>query len=112
MAEATSQPATVPTVEEPVTVNADQQTTVSVNMVEPIFDPQHAIRDPRFAPGARQAFFSTKLGTQAPRSLGPVLAPPVVRSISDPATVVQAARYWQTKYKSESITLKITHNRC
>ncbi|KAL6153382.1 hypothetical protein ACJBU6_08533 [Exserohilum turcicum] len=105
MAEATSQPATVPTVEEPVTVNADQQTTVSVNMVEPIFDPQHAIRDPRFAPGARQAFFSTKLGTQAPRSLGPVLAPPVVRSISDPATVVQAARYWQTKYKNQCLCI-------
>ena len=93
MVETSPPPATSPAIEEPAPP-ADAK--------EPVIDViQHATRDPKFAPGARQAFFSTELGTRAPRSLSPVTVPVIVRSRDDPAAVVQAARYWQTKYKSE-----------
>ncbi|KAJ5030764.1 hypothetical protein J3E71DRAFT_359067 [Bipolaris maydis] len=67
----------------------------SVDSIQPV------TRDARFLPGARRAYFSTDLGTQAHRLIGSGLAPAVVRSTNDPVAVVQAARYWQIKYKSE-----------
>ncbi|EUC38976.1 hypothetical protein COCCADRAFT_81532 [Bipolaris zeicola 26-R-13] len=54
----------------------------------------------------RRAFFSTELGTQPHRLIGSGLIPTVVRSTNDPVAVVQAARYWQIKYKSEYTSLR------
>ncbi|KAJ6200988.1 hypothetical protein J3E72DRAFT_372172 [Bipolaris maydis] len=71
----------------------------SVDSIQPV------TRDARFLPGARRAYFSTDLGTQAHRLIGSGLAPAVVRSTNDPVAVVQAARYWQIKYKNQCLCI-------
>jgi len=61
----------------------------------------HATRDPRFQPRSGQAFFSTELGTRAPRSLGQVPMPVIERSRSEPATIAHAATYWLNKFPNQ-----------
>lgn len=98
-----SGPTTSSTSNELATASVDQpQSDIATDMGEMIVESvQHATRDPKFGPGVRQAFFSTELGTQNPRRLELHLVPAVARSPYDAEVVVEAAKYWQTKYKSE-----------
>ena len=92
-------PATTIAVQQPVL----SSTTTTMNQVTtPV---QHLNRDPRFVPGAGQAFFSTELGARAPRSLGRVPKPTTIRSRIDPATVVNAASYWIKKYQKQCLCI-------
>lgn len=103
MKESPPGPTTSLALEEPTTTGAAQsRIIIATNMGETTVHPvQHATRDPRFRPGARQAFFSTELGTRTPRPLDLDSIPAVARSVNDPGAVVEAARYWQIKYKGE-----------
>jgi hypothetical protein len=66
---------------------------------------QDAIRNPKFGPGVRQAFFSTGLGARVPHELGPIRMPVLARSSSGPEAVVAAAKYWMTKYKDQCLCI-------
>jgi hypothetical protein len=93
---------TPPPTDTPTATVADEQSAPPNSMSDFVVCPvNHATRDPKFSPGVGQAFFSTELGARAPRSLGPIRMPVISRSVQDPAAVVQAATYWQTKYKSQ-----------
>jgi hypothetical protein len=101
---------TEPATGEPVIESTDQQPTFSTNADintgkmarQP---PQDTIRNPKFGPGVRQAFFSTELGTRAPRELSPLRMPPIARSSNGPEVVVAAAKYWMTKYKEQCLCI-------
>ncbi|KNG44967.1 hypothetical protein TW65_08208 [Stemphylium lycopersici] len=82
MAETSPPPGTSPAIEEPAVASADRtQPACPADTKEPVIDAvQHATRDPKFAPGARQAYFSTELGTRAPRSLSPATVPVIYKS--------------------------------
>lgn len=102
---------TTPPTEGLATASADQpHNGIATNMGETtVASVQHATRDPRFGPGVRQGFFSTELGSRNRRRLEVHLVPAVARSPYDAAAVVQSARYWQTKFKSEYTALVKTH---
>ncbi|KAG9185265.1 hypothetical protein G6011_07809 [Alternaria panax] len=85
---------------------ADEQPALPARLNNPVKDPVNdATRDPNFVPGAGQGFFSTGLGVRTPRSLGDIRPPVIARSVQDPAAVVQAASYWQIKYKSQCLCI-------
>ena len=103
MSDTAQPPGTPPTAADTSTaISADEQPASPTDMNNTVVDPiNHATRDPKFSPGVGQAFFSTELGTRAPRSLGPIRAPVIARSVQGPAAVVQAATHWQVKYKNQ-----------
>ncbi|KAL1792765.1 hypothetical protein ACET3X_009272 [Alternaria dauci] len=95
---------TPPATDTPTPIAAGEPLLTEPN--RPVVDPiNDATRDPKFGPGAGQAFFSTGLGARAPRSLGDIRPPVIARSVQDPAFVVQAASYWQIKYKSQCLCI-------
>ena len=105
-------PTTSSTPDKPATPSAEQpHNGIATDMGEATVDSvQHATRDPRFGPGVRKAFFSTELGTRTPRRLDRALVPAVARSTCDAVAVIEAANYWQVKYKSEYTTSAKTHD--
>jgi hypothetical protein len=91
-----------PNTDTPIPTAVDEQPAPQAKMNNSVADPvNHMTRNPKFGPGVGQAFFSTELGARAPRSLDSICTPVIARSVQDPAVVVQAATYWQTKYKSQ-----------
>jgi hypothetical protein len=97
---------TKPAFDEPATVSANQQPTSSTdNDKMAVQLPQDPVRNAKFGPGVRQAYFSTGLGARAPRELGPNLMPVIARSSSGPEAVVHAASYWMTKYKDQCLCI-------
>ncbi|OWY45005.1 hypothetical protein AALT_g3870 [Alternaria alternata] len=97
---------TPPATDTSTPMTAGKQSALLTKLNNPVGDPVNdATRDPRFGPGAGQAFFSTGLGARAPRSLGDNCPPVIARSVQDPAVVAQAASYWQVKYKSQCLCI-------
>jgi hypothetical protein len=97
---------TKPASDESATASADQQPTSSTDtnkMAVPL--PQDPVRNAKFRPGARQAYFSTRLGARAPCELGPNRMPVIARSDSGTEAVVQAASHWMTKYKDQCLCI-------
>lgn len=93
---------TPPATATPTSTAADEQPALSAKLNNSVVNAVNdATRDTKFGPGAGQAFFSTGLGACAPRSPGNIRRPVIARSVQDPAVVVQAATYWQVKYKSQ-----------
>jgi hypothetical protein len=99
--------ATTPAIGKPATETTDQQPTSYTadtdKMVVPL--PQDAVRNAKFGPGVRQAYFSTGLGARAPCELGPIRPPVIVRSLSGPQAVVDAAKVWMNKYKDQCLCI-------
>ncbi|KAB2103305.1 hypothetical protein AG0111_0g8361 [Alternaria gaisen] len=97
---------TPPATDTSTPMTAGKQSALLTKLNNPVGDPVNdATRDPKFGPGAGQAFFSTGLGARAPRSLGDNCPPVIARSVQDPAVVAQAASYWQVKYKSQCLCI-------